>query len=231
MSRSAVPAPGAALLHPSPRFPGHVANPPLVPQCAVWPQHAPAQSIVLDARNWKAADVLLYKAVRWSYGVWVFQVAKYGIAAQWSHAALYVGGGRIIEAIKGSGVVMRGINAYPVWRHTIRLSHQELTAAERAGIVNEAMQLLGQPYSSAKVRMLAASLLMPSGSHIRAADLARFEKLLVCSDVIQQAYAAGAARNAAPNAPNYRGMQAVTPAALAVSDVFTPYPVSSCQVP
>lgn len=206
------------------------------PVCTVIPEGAPSAAAIANASAWSLGDVLLFEAVGSSHVIaWVQARRQYSrSAAKWSHAAIYVGDGLIVEAIKGVGVVSRGLHAYSVERCVLRLHCGRLTAAERAGVVEEARKQVGQPYSSKKVYYLAASLLARRGRYERRRtedEIRRVEALIVCSDVIQMAYIVGASRHAAPNAQHYRGAQAITPAALAMSEIFTRHLVTPCAVP
>lgn len=205
--------------------------------CRVVPDGATPGLVLLDASDWQPADVLLFGAAN---GGWVSRqiaLAQEQVfasdAAAWSHAALHVGDGLLVEAVaRDPGtVVASSIVDHPgAERAVVRLYCAELNDEDRGRIVEEAYGLVGVPYGRRTAVELGLRLWFDIPEVMRAAAASPGQEeavrsALVCSEVILRAYIGGAGITPAPHTLHPR-----VPAALASSPRFTHRPVSHCRV-
>lgn len=79
-----------------------------------------------------------------------------GTVSRWNHAFIYIGNGKIIEAIPSKGLIVSDASKYDriAWsQHTI------LTDAQREIIVEKAKSLLGKPYGFLDILVLSLRIL------------------------------------------------------------------------
>jgi hypothetical protein len=192
-----------------------------------------------DMRSWLEGDLILTRAKDPSGTATQLIVATQRNVFpdpahhSWTHAAVYIGDGRVIEADydpdqKRRGV-LEGFVASYVPAYELRLRRDSrLSPAERHLIVTYARDIEGLDYSLARAAELAlisqrgSALLKQVDEDAEARPLLGF----VCSDVYAFAYAKTVKRVAAP-----RGQPFQSPASLSDSENFQEVLVSWCKIP
>ena len=207
--------------------------------CSVIPaslaEDARRAGVLPDMRGWAVADILLFAAESPHISTRVVEATQrrtYGDSAMWTHAALYVGGGMLVESVAHAPtmVILRGIDAHVPASAVVRMHDGRLTPEDRVAISAEAKGLLNVPYSFARAAAIGAKTLfghmrMPRS---RKARLTRNTVIrgCVCSDVIEMAYNAAVGLSAAPDTRGF-----VPPAAFHRRSVLEKHEVSWCRLP
>ena len=100
-----------------------------------------------------------------------------------NHAAVYIGGGKVVEAQPG-GARLADVSLYPhaIWSD-MPLSHED-----RAVIVWISLSLVGTPYSFADIAALAVALITGRRTPRWIADRLSRPDRLICSQLVDEAY-------------------------------------------
>jgi uncharacterized protein YycO len=113
------------------------------------------------------------------------KLIRLGTVSRWNHAFIYVGDSQIVEA-NPTGVALSPLSKYAqvAWNQ-----HEELSEAQRAGIVQHAKLAIGRPYNFGIIVMLA----------LRALGVKVFPKKIIhylanhagyiCSELVAESYA------------------------------------------
>ncbi|QJW83367.1 hypothetical protein HK414_01605 [Ramlibacter terrae] len=129
-----------------------------------WPVH-----YVPNLSDWQEGDLVLFEATSWLIPAAQWLKGRTRVHRKWSHAAIYVGNGEIVEAVVGQGVVVRSLWQYCQTRELMlrRLDVPTLPAANIQKIALQARALVGKPYS----RQHALLGLLGLAKHPRADEL------------------------------------------------------------
>jgi hypothetical protein len=196
--------------------------------------------VLPDMSDWLPGDIILFAGDgRLSSIIEQVQRRWSAPASRWTHAAMYVGDGRIAEAISAPAwrVVRRGLDRYPPHRTMLRLHDQHLSAPQREALV-AAVLSVDTSYDPLRAVQTGIEALL------RGPDFSRIEwpsvpsarrqhgtylnvvRGLICSDLIEAAYGIALRRPAAPRARRF-----VPPAALFDSSVFVHSYITLCRIP
>lgn len=183
--------------------------------------------------GWARGDILLFAEIEPQFAARVierFQLRQYSAAAIWTHAALYVGDGLLIESVARAPtmVIQRGVDAHVPESAIVRMHDPRLTVEDRDALVDEANALLKRPYSFPRAAAIGASILTRRRPRSRPAQFARNTVVrgCVCSDVIEMAYNDALGMSAAPDT---RGL--VPPAAFYENSALQRCAVTWCRLP
>lgn len=70
----------------------------------------------------------------------------------WTHVALYVGNGDLVEAVPGFGVVKASVWKYCHWRSLrVRRLSEPFSYSDGVAVADSALNSIGQPYSNSEV--------------------------------------------------------------------------------
>lgn len=215
-----------------------------LPICTVIPrplsENAREAGTLPDMRDWESADIILFGATapsRISRMISLVQ-QRYGASAHWTHAALYTGRGRLIEAvIHPKRVIARGIDAYVPGRTIAHLRYPGLSSAERSAIVAAAALTMDARYSIRRALRVGADEWFRSrlprtysyygkvGHQRTHAKAAAVVSRCICSDVIEHAFIVGANVTLVSE-----DIKFVMPASLHASDLLDHTLVSRCRL-
>lgn len=127
---------------------GRAPREPNVP--AYWPG-----TYVPNLSDWKPGDIVLVEAA--GLGGGLIQLAQtitakplMGLGSQWSHAAIYIGQGMVVDATFGAGVQQQSVWNYCQLRAITlrRIDDPSIPAADIANIAMYAQLHVGQSYSA-----------------------------------------------------------------------------------
>lgn len=218
-----------------------------LPVCEVVPslKRTPAAltGVLPDLRDWKSGDIILLAGDEKLGGVIErIQRRQWGDSARWTHAALYAGGGYVVESVFSAdprrwGVFRSSMAAYASRREILRLHDPALTDEERGALVRAAQAIDATYDVIGAVRTGIAAYLTPPatpkkprtrrtmlGRRMRLREVAAI-RARVCSDVIEAAYDLALDRTAAPTARDF-----VPPAAFADCPQFMRFAVTHCRI-
>lgn len=120
---------------------------------------------------------------------WQAWLIRLGTFSRYNHAVVFVGGDQVIEA-RPNGAGYAPIPRDVVW------SHEPLSSAQRAGVVNAATALIGTPYDW---RSILGFIVRFWGRHLRPMKERNARKKMICSELVVWAYMVGANIDLAPN--------------------------------
>ncbi len=123
-------------------------------------------SSIPNFSRWRSGDIVLVRRDRGLAGLLLSGGQYFSRSAasrnnrEWTHAGLYVGGGEIVEAIFGDGIVKSSIWKYCQYRAIcVRRIRAPFTGADGAVAAKAALGYVGQPYAWQEV---ALSKLIPA---------------------------------------------------------------------
>jgi len=112
--------------------------------------------------DWREGDIVLVEATQWP--IPAAQSASLNplmrAGANWSHAGVYVGGGRVVDAMMNPGVVMQSIWNYCQARaiKVRRICAPNVPSANVRRIASAAISYIGQAYSLPQVLLAKLGL-------------------------------------------------------------------------
>lgn len=113
--------------------------------------------------DWRAGDIVLVEAIGFVGGViqagqMITTNPLMAAGSQWSHAAIYIGNGMVVDATWGAGITAQSLWTYCQSREVTlrRIDDPSIPAADIQDIAKYAASHIGEPYSA--IQALLAKL-------------------------------------------------------------------------
>ena len=113
------------------------------------------------------------------------RLIQIGTVSRWNHAFIYIGDGKIIEAMPSKGIAISDVSKYSkiAWNQ-----HEGLSEADRIKIVSKAKQLIGKTYGFLDIFILGLRILGLKFLGGKFLEKLAMRQGIICSELVAICY-------------------------------------------